>query len=132
MIYQAADIKQENPLKYYKIIPGKSEIGGFSRVYTCERLVNGKKFALKLAKPNNSAQKTDIVNEIGIMQLGSYDSIVKCEQAFFYKDRFWIVMELMDGGAFTSMLEDMLGSYSEAFCKYTLHRTVQGLIDLHR
>ena len=66
------------------------------------------------------------------MQLGSYSSIVKCEQAFFYKDRFWIILELMDGGAFTSMLEEMQGNYSEGFCKYTLHRTVQGLIDLHR
>ena len=132
MIYQAADIKQENPLAHYKILPGKGEIGGYSRVYTCERLDDGVKFALKLAKPKNTAQKTDIVNEIGIMQLGSYDSIVKCEQAFFYKDRFWIVLELMDGGALTSMLEEMLGNYSEAFCKYTLYRTVQGLVDLHR
>ena len=41
MIYQAADIKQENPLQYYKILPGKGEVGGYSRVYMCERLVDG-------------------------------------------------------------------------------------------
>ena len=93
-------------------------------MYTCERLKDGKKFALKLAKPMNTAQKTDIVNEIGIMQLGSYDSIVKCEQAFFYKDRFWIVLELMDGGALNSMLEEMLGNHTENFCKYTILKTV--------
>ena len=76
-------------------------------MYTCERLADGEKFALKLAKPKNQAQKTDIVNEIGIMQLGCHSSIVKCEQAFFYKERFWIVLELMDGGAFTPMLEEL-------------------------
>ena len=37
----------------------------------------------------------------------------------------------MDGGAFTSMLEELAGNYSEGFCKYTLYKTVQGLIDLH-
>jgi len=42
-------------------------------------LADGEKFALKLAKPKNQAQKTDIVNEIGIMQLGCHSSIVKCE-----------------------------------------------------
>ena len=38
----------------------------------------------------------------------------------------WIFLELMDGGAFTSMLEELAGNYSEGFCKYTLYKTVQG------
>ena len=41
-------------------------------------------------------------------------------------------MELMDGGAFTPMLEDFMGAYSENFCKYSLWATCKGLIDLHR
>ena len=40
-------------------------------------------------------------------------------------------MELMDGGAFTPMLEDLQGEYSEGFCKFSLYMTLKGLIDLH-
>ena len=39
-------------------------------------------------------------------------------------------MELMDG-AFTPMLEDLQGAYSEGFCKYSLYMTLKGLVDLH-
>ena len=41
-------------------------------------------------------------------------------------------MELMDGGAFTPMLEDLQGNYSEGFCKYSLYQTLNALIGLHR
>ena len=41
-------------------------------------------------------------------------------------------MELMDGGAFTPMLEELQGHYSEEFCKYSLYMTLKGLIDLHK
>ena len=65
------------------------------------------------------------------MQLGNCQSIVQCYEAFDFQNRLWIFLELMDGGAFTSMLEELAGNYSEGFCKYTLYKTVQGLIDLH-
>ena len=132
LIFQAANIKQDNPMKYYVISSSECEIGGYSRVFTCERRTDGKKFALKFIKPKTRAQITDVVNEIGLMQLCPYASVVKCEQAFLFASQFWIVLELMDGGAFTSMLEEMQGSYSEKFCRYTLYKVVQGLLDLHR
>ena len=47
-------------------------------------------------------------------------------------ERHGLFMELMDGGAFTPILEAKQGDYSEDFCKYSLYRTVQGLIDLHK
>ena len=41
-------------------------------------------------------------------------------------------MELMDGGAFTPILEEKQGNYSEEFCKYSLYKTTLGLLDLHK
>jgi len=55
------------------------------------------------------------------MQISENESIVKCFEAFDYQDRLWIFMELMDGGAFTPMLEDLQGEYSEGFCKFSLY-----------
>ena len=70
------------------------------------------------------------MNEIGIMKLGVCDNTLKCSQAFFYKDRFWIILELMDS-SFTPMLTDQEGNYCEEFCKYALHQVVSALIELH-
>ena len=65
------------------------------------------------------------------MKLGYGENILKCSQAFFYKDRFWIILELMDS-SFTPMLTEMNCNYSEEFCKHTLYQTVRGLIELHK
>ncbi len=59
------------------------------------------------------------------------ESIVSCCEAFDYQNRLWIFMELMDGGAFTPMLEELQGAYSEEYCKYSLYMTLKGLLDLH-
>ena len=65
------------------------------------------------------------------MQMTQSDSIVKCFEAFDFQNRLWIFMELMDGGAFTAMLEELAGDYSEGFCKYSLYKTLVGLQDIH-
>ena len=120
LIFEKADIQHENPLKYYKMLTDKVNRGGFSRVFKCKRIVDGKKFAMKLAEPKDQEEKSNVVNEIGIMKTGSGPNVLKCIQAFYYRDRFWIILELMDS-SFTPMITEMQGKYSEGFCKYTLH-----------
>jgi len=39
-------------------------------------------------------------------------------ECFDFKDKLWIFLEKMDGGALTSMLEKMPGQFNEQFCKY--------------
>ena len=85
------------------------------------RIRDGQLFALKFTEPKNSAERQAIENEIGIMQMSQCDSIVQCYEAFDFQNRLWIFMELMDGGAFTPMLEELQGQYSEEFCKYSLY-----------
>ena len=57
---------------------------------------------------------------------------MKCEQAFFFSERLWIILELIDGGAFTPIVEELEGKCSEDFCRYTLYRTVKGIYELHQ
>ena len=58
--------------------------------------------------------------------------MVRCYEAFFHKQRYWIFMDFMDGGAFTDMVEDLNGNVSEEFCKYSLKMAFTGLLELHR
>ena len=66
------------------------------------------------------------------MQMNQHDSIVHCYEAFDFKNRLWIFTELIDGDCLTPMLEELKGDYSEEFCKYSLYKTLRGLVELHR
>lgn len=60
------------------------------------------------------------------------NALLKFIEAYSYEERIWEVLELMDGGALTNILEDSSFSYSENFCKYTLYWVLRAIIDLHR
>ena len=66
LIQNSAEIKQDNPSKYYKVI-GKEGVGGFARVFRCQRISDEKLFALKFTEPKTPAERQAILNEIGIM-----------------------------------------------------------------
>ena len=66
MISNAAEIKMENPSKYYKVV-GKEGVGGFARVFRVEKLKDGKLYALKFIEPKSANERNSILNEIGIM-----------------------------------------------------------------
>ena len=106
MISNAAEVKMENPSKYYKVV-GKEGVGGFARVFRVEKLKDGKLYALKFIEPKSANERNSILNEIGIMQLSSNKSVVQCHEAYDYQGRLWIFLELMEGGAFTKMFEDL-------------------------
>ena len=74
-ITRAANIKQENPSQFYKVV-GKEGAGGFARVFRCMRIRDGQLFALKFTEPKSASERQAIENEIGIMQMSSCDSIV--------------------------------------------------------
>ena len=80
-IRHAANIQQENPSQYYKVV-GKEGAGGFARVFRCMRIKDSKLFALKFTEPKNASDRQAIENEIGIMQMSQCDSIVQCYEAF--------------------------------------------------
>ena len=64
--------------------------------------------------------------------MNQHDSIEHCYEAFDFKNRLWVIYELIDGGCLTPMLEELKGAYSEEFCKYSLYKTLRGLVELHR
>ena len=57
---------------------------------------------------------------------------LKCLDAYWYQDHYWLFLELMTGGNFTSICDSKRGTLSEAFCKYSLLMTLRGLSDLHK
>ena len=58
-------------------------------------------------------------------------NVVDCIEAYYYKDRFWLVLELM-ATSFTPIVAKVKKDKTEAFYKYTLFKTVKGLAELHK
>ena len=56
--------------------------------------------------------------------------MLKVIEAYDYRDRLWIFVELMDD-AFTAYVQNWHKSYSENICKYVLKKTLEGLSYLH-
>jgi len=59
------------------------------------------------------------------------DNIVRCIEAFYFKDRFWVFLEHMDGGELTPMIEELAGAYGENFCRFTCRKVLLTLSYLH-
>ena len=72
-----------------------------------------------------------MVNEIGLMKAVRSPQVIDCFEAYYYKDRFWLVLELM-ATSFTPIVSKMKKDKTEAFYRYTLYQTVKGLVQLHK
>lgn len=66
-----------------------------------------------------------------MMMCQSEDSILKCIDAYDFKEKLWIILEFMNFGALTDLLEEMKGKLDENLCAYLLRRTLEGLNYLH-
>ena len=83
-------------------------------------------------KPKADEEIEYIEREIGIMQMAENTFTVKCHEAYWYENHYWLFLELMTGGNFTEICESKKGDLSEEFCKYVLLMTLRGLSDLHK
>lgn len=112
------DVRYEDPSQHYDII-GKIAVGAFSKVFEVSRKSDKQTCALKFCDLKQETDKQNILNEVGIMLLcKDTDGILQCYECYEFKGKLWIIIEMMDGGALTSMLEKLPGQYSEQCCKY--------------
>ena len=120
----------DDPSKYYDII-GKLGQGGFAKVFKVKRKSDGYICALKFVEPKNDEERTIIMNEIGVMRMCEQNQgILKVIEAYDFKSRLWIFVELMDD-ALTSYIQAFYKEYSENIVKYVLKKSLEGLDFLH-
>ena len=71
--------------------------GGFAKVFKVKRKSDGFICALKFVEPKNEKERKIILNEIGLMQMCMENQgILKVLEAYDFKQRLWIFVELMD------------------------------------
>lgn len=124
--------KKDDPSKYYDIVK-RIGVGGFAKVFEVKRRSDGYKCALKFIELTGGEKDRKIINnEVALMlQCQENDGVLRCIECFDFRNRLWIFLELMDGGALTNMLEELSGGVSEKFCRYVSYKVLQGLKYLH-
>jgi serine/threonine protein kinase len=131
MIERNVQFKTSDPRENYEVV-SQIGVGGFSAVYQVKEKSTGNIFALKYITPKNENEKKIFRNEIALMmECRDSEFVLNYREAYWFRDKIWIIIELMDGGALTPMLEELKGDYSEDFCRYVLHKTVQAIKFLH-
>ena len=68
--------------------------------------------------------------EIGIMQAHKSPYFVHCKESYLWNSNIYIIMELMDLGAITNLVNSDI-DYSEQVCRYILNETLKGIAELH-
>jgi serine/threonine-protein kinase CLA4 len=109
-------------------------------VYVAKTLASGKKVAIKEMDLTTQPRKELIVNEIIVMKESRHPNIVNFLNSYLVRgNELWVVMEFMEGGALTDIIEnntleeDQIACISNEVCIYTfLGSSVDRLADLQR
>ena len=76
-------------------------------VYVAKTLATGKKVAIKEMDLSNQPRKELIVNEILVMKESQHPNIVNFLESYLVRsNELWVVMEYMEGGALTDIIEN--------------------------
>jgi len=90
--------------------------------------------ALKRVTPSTRAKSKALENEIRTMHALRHPNIVQCHEAYSYEGAVWIVMEAMDVGCLTHVLDFLRAKgylLSESHIAYILRETLLGLWTMH-
>lgn len=76
-------------------------------MYVAKTLATGKKVAIKEMDLSHQPRKELIVNEILVMKESQHPNIVNFLESYLVKNNeLWVVMEYMEGGALTDIIEN--------------------------
>lgn len=96
-----------------------------------KHLFKGQKVAIKQMGLSNDNAKL-LVTEISIMKSSRHPAVVYYNDSFMVDEQLWVVMELMDGGCLTEILEQFGPvRMSEAQIAYVCRETLNALVYIH-
>ncbi|KAI8819942.1 kinase-like domain-containing protein [Fimicolochytrium jonesii] len=104
--------------------------GASGSVYLARHNVNNATVAIKQMDLANQPRKELIVNEILVMKESQHPNIVNYLNSFLVKAELWVIMEFMEGGPLTDIIDT--NTLNEAQIAAICCETIKGLHHLHR
>jgi hypothetical protein len=88
------------------LIDGVSGGRDSGNVYLAKTLATGRNVAIKQIDLSHQPRKALMVNELLTMKGSQHPSIVTFLESYLVKNELWLVMEYMEGGALTDIIEN--------------------------
>jgi len=104
--------------------------GASGSVYIARNNQSNEKVAIKQMDLAAQPRKELLVNEIIVMKDSQHPNIVNYRDSFLRGGDLWVVMELMEGGPLTDIIEN--NTLSEPQIAVICAETVKGLLHLHK
>ncbi|PPQ78562.1 hypothetical protein CVT25_011773 [Psilocybe cyanescens] len=127
-------VSDDDPKLLYSKIKKVGQ-GASGHVYVAKTLSTGKKVAIKEMDLSHQPRKELIVNEILVMKESQHPNIVNFLESYLVKNNeLWVVMEYMEGGALTDIIEnnqleeDQISSICLETCRGLGHLHSQSII----
>ncbi|RXK42212.1 STE/STE20/PAKA protein kinase [Tremella mesenterica] len=122
-------VSQEDPSQLYSRIKKVGQ-GASGMVFVAKTLATGRKVAIKQMDLAQQPRKELIVNEIIVMRESHHPNVVNFLEAFLIRNsELWVVMEYMEGGALTDVIEN--NKLEERQISSICLETCRGLQHLH-
>ena len=121
-------VSKEDPLSIYEKTRKLGQ-GASGSVYEGVDKRTGTKVAIKQIDLGQQPRKELIVNEVVIMKDTKHENIVKYYDSYLVGNELWVVMELMQGGTLTDIIE--AGEFTEPQIAAIARETLLALEDLH-
>lgn len=124
-------VSKENPVNLYKNMEKIGE-GAAGEVFVATHIKTGRKVAIKKMEINGENMKL-LITEIGIMKTSHHENIVDFFDSYIVDDKqLWVVMEYMDGGCLTDILEQFEDiKLSEAQIAFVCKESLKALAYIH-
>jgi len=123
-------VSDENPKKLY-LNPKKIGEGAAGEVFLAKSAASGKEVEIKKMKLNAQNLKL-LTEEIYIMKQSAHNNVVQYFESFRLDDKLWVVMEFMDGGCLTEILEQFENvKMNEEQIAWVCRETLNGLAYIH-
>ncbi|KAF8554035.1 Pkinase-domain-containing protein [Imleria badia] len=122
-------VSDDDPKTLYSKIRKVGQ-GASGHVYVAKTLATGRKVAIKEMDLSHQPRKELIVNEILVMKESQHPNIVNFLESYLVKNtELWVVMEYMEGGALTDIIEN--NTLEEDQISSICYETCKGLCHLH-
>lgn len=87
---------------------------------------------MKYIDITSNKQKIYIGNEITIMKSMDHKNIVQLYEVYMFKGRIFMIMEYLDGGCLTPLVEHLKPDIPETVIAYILREVLEGIASLHK
>eukprot|EP00292_Cryptomonas_paramecium_P004780 CAMPEP_0113690114 /NCGR_PEP_ID=MMETSP0038_2-20120614/17584_1 /TAXON_ID=2898 /ORGANISM="Cryptomonas paramecium" /LENGTH=500 /DNA_ID=CAMNT_0000611349 /DNA_START=112 /DNA_END=1610 /DNA_ORIENTATION=+ /assembly_acc=CAM_ASM_000170 len=101
----AVQFLNEDPNTRYKLSAKAIGQGGMGTIYLAEDRRGGRLLAVKKLPLSKTTDLPALQNEIAMMRTSRHANVTEYIESYMFERALWVVMEYMDGGSLTSLLQ---------------------------